>query len=269
MKDILCLPDGTNPASTNSDNGRSGLDGLYHFTAPTLPHLLALVSHPTNCFPPPNSSLLVIDDISTLFNVAFRNAGEKGNDQQTPAKRGPASQWASGRRWAVMDNLISDLGRLAVTGNVAILLLSQMTTRIHEEARAMLRPAVTGNAWETGIATRIVLFRDWFFSSSEISSQVKFQPGVRFAGVTKVKSASSEGVGRLVAFQIVKHGLEEVSMEAADIKAHTSPALRAASLKRRYGEIADSESEDVDAASDHEFGWDGDEATLEAEGLVE
>ena len=168
-----------------------------------------------------------------------------------------------------MDHLTSDLGRLAVTRNIAVLLVSQMTTRIHDDARAMLCPAITGNAWETGIATRILLFRDWCFNSTQTSSQVDLQPGVCFAGVTKVNNISYEGVGRLAAFRIVDHGLEEIPMDAADIKTRTSPAQRAASLKRRYGQVADSESEDGAAASDHEFGWDGDEATLEAEGLVE
>ena len=65
-----------------------------------------------------------------------------------------------------------------------------------------------------------------------------------------------------------QHGLEEIRIDETEIRAHTSPNLPASSLKRRRA-IADSESEDGDAASDQEFGWDGDEATLEAEGLVE
>ena len=41
-----------------------------------------------------------------------------------------------------------------------------------------------------------------------------------------------------------------------------SPVLPTTSLKRKRGEIADSQSEDEEAGSDLEFGWDGDDATL-------
>ena len=250
-------------ASSELNSAEKALDGFHHFTAPTLPHLFALLTHSNDSFPQPNTSLLVIDNISTLFNTAFPKSGEKSNDQQTPAKKSQVAQWASGRRWVVMGNLISELGKLAVTKNIAIILISQMTTRIRDEARAMLYPAPAGNAWESGITARIVLFRDWLFRRPETSSQGENQPGVRFAGVAKAKNVSHEGVGRLVTFRIKMHGFEEVHIDPAGIKIHASPAPSSTSLKRRHDEVADTESEDSDATSSHDFDWD-DEATLQA-----
>ena len=202
LKECLSEADSNETTSTEVDAADKFLDNFHHFTAPTLPHLLALLTHPSNSFPPPNASLLVIDEISTLFSLAFPKSGEKVSDQQTPAKKTQAAQWASGRRWGVMESLISDLGKLAVTKNIAIVMISQMTTRIRDEARAMLYPAIAGHAWESGVATRITLFRDWLLKTSEGSSQGEHQQGVRFARVTKAKNMSYESIGRLATFQI-------------------------------------------------------------------
>lgn len=162
-----------------------------------------------------------------------------------------------------MDKMVSDLRRLAVTKNMAIVLISQMTTRIRDEARAMLYPAIAGNAWEGGVATRIVLYRDWWSQNLKPSSQKVDHPGMRIAGVIKAKGVSYEAIGRLTAFQITNNGLEEVPIDAAEMRNSTSPMLPSTSLKRRHNEISDSQSETGDAASDHDFAWD-DETTLEA-----
>ena len=104
-----------------------------------------------------------------------------------------------------MGDLISKISRLAATKNVAILLTSQTTTRIGSETGAVLYPAFSGSAWDTGISTRIVIFRDWIFQASEaVSSQGEYMPGVRIAGVIKAKGISYEGVGRVVLFMIEK-----------------------------------------------------------------
>ena len=104
-----------------------------------------------------------------------------------------------------MGDLISKISRLAATKSIAILLTSQTTTRIRSETGAVLHPAISGTAWDTGISTRIVIFRDWFFQASETaSSQGEYIPGVRLAGVMKAKGISYEGVGKVVMFVIEK-----------------------------------------------------------------
>ena len=106
-----------------------------------------------------------------------------------------------------MGEFMSKIGRLAATGSIAILLTSQATTRIKYETRAVLHPAIAGNAWDSGIGTRLVLFRDWLFRGAEPpSSHGEYVPGVRFAGVLKAKGITYEGVGKVITFT-----LEEVS----------------------------------------------------------
>lgn len=181
------------------------MNNLHHFSTPTLPHLLALLNHQSTGFPPSDTSVIVIDSVATVFALAFPKSAENPNSQQTPIKRSDAMQGASGRRWAVMGDFISKIGRLAATRNIAVLITNQMNTRIRSDAGAMLHPAVSGTAWDSGIRNRIVLFRDWMFRSNDASSsQGDLVPGVRFAGVMKAKAISYDGVGRVVAFQIEK-----------------------------------------------------------------
>ena len=47
------------------------LSNLTYFSTPSLAHLIALLAHPTQTFPPPNTSLIIIDSFSTLISSAF------------------------------------------------------------------------------------------------------------------------------------------------------------------------------------------------------
>lgn len=57
-------------------------------------------------------------------------------------------------------------------------------------------------------------------------------------------------------------------MTQAEIRLNASPLLPAVSTKRKRGEIADSDSDDEEQASDREFGWAGDDA-LGVDGLFD
>lgn len=208
FKDILSsIPSFEKEATSDPASIDSYLGNFHHFATPTLPHLLALLTHPSSSFPPAETTLIVIESISTLFALAFpKTAGENATSQQNPAaKKSDAAHWASSRRWVVMGDLISKIGRLAATKNIAVLLTNQTTTRIRAETGAVLHPALSGSAWDTGINTRVVIFRDWMFQASEgASSQGEYVPGVRFAGVLKAKGILYEGVGKVATFVIEK-----------------------------------------------------------------
>ncbi len=179
------------------------LENFHHYHTPTLPHLLALLTHPSPSFPPPKTSLIVIDAISTLIALAFPKALEAFDASKNPgAKKNDAVQWAASRRWAFMGDFINKIGKLATTKNIAILLVSQTTTKIRAETGAVLHPAVASTAWDAGISTRIVLFRDWAFGPAEKSNKGEFIPGVRFAGVVKASGISYEGLGKVTSFTI-------------------------------------------------------------------
>lgn len=264
----------TTESSAQSDllAAEKQIQNLTHFALPTLAHLIALLAHPSDSFPPSNTSLLVVDNISTLFALAFPKLIEDAHkqQQQPPARKYDASQFASGRRWAVMADLISRLGRLAVTRNIAILLLGQTTTRIRSDTGAVLCPAISGTGWDGGINSRIVLYRDWLFLSKDSSSQAEHCPGVRFAGIMKAKGITYDDLGRTAAFTIEQvigsmqdhasdgqlctnksqAGLQEVKLDRSQLRYQITAETMATNPKRKRDEIADSESEDKDARSD-------------------
>ena len=72
------------------------------------------------------------------------------------------------------------------------------------DRRATLIPAINANAWEQGVTTRLVVFRDWIWKDDEASS-------VHLIGVQKVNGkASSDSIRSISAFKIVAVRLPRV-----------------------------------------------------------
>ncbi|KAI4204777.1 MAG: hypothetical protein LQ350_000843 [Teloschistes chrysophthalmus] len=253
-------------ASCGSDvTTRALSERFHHFMTPKLPHLLALLLHPTAAFPSTGVSLLIIDSISTVLTQAFAQC-ERLSDGRTPGKKVDLAQWAAGRRWAVMADLMSAMGKLAATRNMPVLVINQTTTRLRPDTAASLQPAISGVAWESGISCRILLFRDWQLNPNGKSNQDKRRaiPGLRFAGVTKTGGECLDGFGDVIAFTIDKHGLHEVDVSPMTVSRHELIAPPQGSLKRKRDgdEIPDSASDSGDVLSDDDFGWVED-ATLD------
>ena len=190
------------PRSSQANHGKDILENFYHFSVPTLPHLLALMIHPSRLFPPPKTSLIVIDSISSLFTLAFPRMTKTTASQNDAGKKNDATQWAASRRWSVMGDFISKIGKLAATNNIAILLISQTTTRVRAESDTVLHPAISGTLWDSGINTRLVLFRDWLLKRGGGSNQGRYIAKARFAGIVKAAGITYEGISKAVPFAI-------------------------------------------------------------------
>lgn len=186
------------PVTPRDDDIRSR---FHHYIAPTLAHLLAVCTAPM--FLPAGTALLVINSVSTLFDSAYprntddRSNGNKNND----------GKWASNRRFAVMNDLMSKLGKLAALNNIAVLVTNQTATRIRPGLGAVLLPALSGTEWDNGISTRLVLFRDWPPPAhKDMSDADRQQLGkVRYVGAIKVNGvtlAEVGNVGSVVSFTI-------------------------------------------------------------------
>ena len=189
--------------STSEDSVAESLKRFQHFVVPTLPHLLALLLHPTAAFPPKDVSLFVVDSISTPFQQAFLQA-ERHVDVKNAGKKTDVVQWAAGRRWAVMGEVITALGKLAATRNMVVVLTSQTTTRLRLDSSALLEPAISGMSWEAGISSRILLYRDWHERPEETMTQerIGLVSDLRLAAATKVCGRSMDGFGDGVPFTI-------------------------------------------------------------------
>lgn len=100
------------------------------------------------------------------------------------------------RRLQILQSLISALQKLAAARDILIVVLSQCATRMQAERGATLVPAINTNAWEQGIASRLVLFRNWAIQHERYQS-------AHFAGIQKLDGRSMPGViGPIFAFDI-------------------------------------------------------------------
>ncbi|KAI0132263.1 P-loop containing nucleoside triphosphate hydrolase protein [Xylariales sp. AK1849] len=216
------------------------VSNLIHFTCPSLAHFIALLCRPTSSCIPQDASLVVIDSLSALVNQAFPKVREPRN---TP--KGGLN--TSTRRLQLLQSIVSSLQKLAATRDILIVILSHCVTRMQAERGATLIPAINASSWEQGIATRLVLFKDWSFRNDVAL-------GVHFAKLQKLNGKTyAEGLGPVFAFDILAKGLVSVEYNG------TQPSLTLSSTplpKRKLGEtdfeIADSEDE---------YGWEDEDAT--------
>ncbi|KAL8769780.1 MAG: hypothetical protein Q9209_004396 [Squamulea sp. 1 TL-2023] len=240
------------------------LERFHHFIAPTLPYLLALLSHPTATFPPEGVTLLVVDSLSTAFTQAYAQPNKHIEDRIT-GKKNDMAQWASSRRWAVMTDLVSAIAKLAAMRKIAAILTSQTTTKMRLGDAALLQPVMSGAAWESGITTRILLYRDWQAGTvDEMKWEKKVgTPALRLAALTKIGGVSMNGFGKVVPFTINSDGLCDVDIDSVAFSAPEPIVPPQAVLKRKREEVADSASDSGDEVSADELSWVADGADLE------
>jgi hypothetical protein len=145
----------------------------------------------------------VIDSISTLLEIAYH----RSHDDRS-SKKSDATKWAAGRKYAVMGEMVSKLGRMAAVNNLVVLVTSQTITRVRSGLGALLLPAIAGAEWDNGISTQLVLFRDWPpRRNTQSDEDVERWKGLRYAGTIKVKGVLAAQDGRfetVVPFSIEK-----------------------------------------------------------------
>lgn len=192
----------TNIAQSENENLLNSIDKLHHFTTPTISHLLAIFTDFDRSLAIKDVGLLVVDNVSNLIQLAFSGRSEWAKDRYAGAHNNAAAQWASSRRVALLDTVLSMLERIAATNNITVILTSHTTTKIRDGSRAILYPAIASALWESRIPNRILLYRDWLTGLSDLSNQEKLQLGARMAGVIRLKGMSVSGLGKVTNFRI-------------------------------------------------------------------
>ncbi|EAU32890.1 conserved hypothetical protein [Aspergillus terreus NIH2624] len=253
--------------STNKTSSKQTPDdlanNLVYLRAPTLPHLLALILHPPQDFPPEETKLLIIDSASALFPPYFPNPSElRARLAQSKVTDKAQIHWLTNRKWNVLSELASSLVRLATTRRLAVLTVNQAHTKIRGHPRATLCPVLAGGAWEASVYTRIVLY--WDFSTGDGEDADGAPRATRFAEVTKRagRLLAVRAEENIVPFRVESDGLYALDETPAPCAVADEPVdvPSANQRKRKVDEIADSQDEDD---SDGEFGWtEGDDAGL-------
>ncbi|KAJ5641770.1 hypothetical protein N7490_005770 [Penicillium lividum] len=231
------------------------LSNFHYFRTPTLPHLLSLLMHPPKDFPPPETSVLIIDSISALSPSYFPTASAlKEKHQKGKIKDKAQLQWLLNRRWNVYSEFATHLTRFANRG-IAVLAINQAHVKIKGQPRATLYPVFAGAGWEKHVMTRISIYRDL--------------PDKRFMELTKKggKVLLVRKGENIIPFHIEDDGLRQwatvIDRRSFDLKhplqsSQTLQQTQPTPCRKRKAsdEIADSQDED----SEDEYDWN--EASL-------
>jgi hypothetical protein len=96
----------------------------------------------------------------------------------------------------MLQHIASALQKLAATRDIAIVVLTQCSTRMDGERGASLISAINASAWEQAMSTRLVLFQDWVRHGQDWL-------GMRFVGLQKRHGRGVGGsVESICAFKI-------------------------------------------------------------------
>jgi hypothetical protein len=219
---------------------------LHRITLHTLSHLVALVLHPTESFPPPNTKLVVIESLNMVLDQDYPRL------PYLTGTRTESQKWKASRRYAVLGSLASGLTALAALYNMAVIVTTGCSnrTRFEDGMNAALAPGIGGAEWETGVWNRVAMFHD--FAGRFIGVQ-------KFHGKNLQPTNPVGHIGIVTEFEIVDGGqLRHPSndLQRPDglvaarsiLAASSSPAK--SGLKRAYDEVADSDDDEID-----EYGW--------------
>lgn len=171
LEQFLERSDKAQDVESSSSKDRSSAQGprgqrFNHLYLNSLPHLLALLLHPPEDFPSENTSLLVIDDFSTLVM-----SGLPQNDKPVGLTTITASlsrddilaKSIAARRSALLTAISSGLARIAASRNLAVIVLSKASSNLRNgEKSAVLKSTLNSQHWNDNISTKIVIYRDFW-----------------------------------------------------------------------------------------------------------
>ncbi len=258
---------------SGKDNDSMIAEKFVYLEAHTLPRVLTLFMHPTGTLPSPKTGLIVVDDLSNLLLGSFSRNPNILKAAAPAAVKEKLEKRAAGRRFQTIESLGAAMSKMATLQNTAILVLSNATISLKGGQKATLKPALSSQAWDTAIHTRIMLFRDFPDDDQEAQLSKLETKALRYAEVQR--QARKEVYKLPVPFVILTDGLRQLDPPQAkgnedvfvDTKAAEQPRPLQADLpllpdelsqpsqskKRKATEIADSEDDDDDdgVQSDH------------------
>jgi hypothetical protein len=181
-----------------------------------LPRLLTLFLHPTRSFLSPKTCLIVVDDLSNLLLGSFsRNPkvlSHAASAAPPTAVREKLERRAVGRRFRIIEALAAAMSKMAALSNVAVLVLTNAAVSLRSGQRAMLKPALSSQAWDTAVHTRIMLYRDFPDDEQQAEILGLGGAGLRYADVQRLARGDFFHT-RPVPLTILTDGLRELGQQ--------------------------------------------------------
>lgn len=167
------------PHSEDYHHNIDVIDNITHLHISSFPHLLALLLHPSQDFPPKGTKLLVLDNLSSIATtglpqrkyepiqdlIGIPSSTATHSDAVTPSRLDPAniiSKSLSARRLAMIASISAGLQRLAASRNIAVVVLNKaaINTSSRTGNKTIIRSVMGYQQWNENITTRIVIYRD-------------------------------------------------------------------------------------------------------------
>lgn len=186
------VPKGTEIPSSPPEprNLNQLLERITNLHITSLPHILTLFLHPPTTFPPPQTALVVVDDLSRLLLNTLPGSAQvrKGAAANVSVKlREKLAKKAAQRKWSIISELASAMSRMAAIHDLAVVVLNQTATSLSEGHKAALRSALSaGQGWNAAVGTRILLYRDFLPADLVRLVPVQIAKRLRLVEVEKV-----------------------------------------------------------------------------------
>ncbi|BFZ62910.1 hypothetical protein YB2330_004020 [Saitoella coloradoensis] len=253
---------------------------IHMLHTPTLPSILSTFLHPLSSsasFPPPNTSLIIIDDLSTPVATSFPTGVDDPPHTPPPdaphpkPKPGDKPESTPQKRARILASLGAGMARVAATQNTAILILSHMTSRIIRTPLSTSRGAVLvpylGESWTGSLGVRITLFRNdiptKLLTPAPTAAGMGDEDvgvGVRHAFISRSPSIVNSTQNKTVVFRITDSGLADLPL--MECTGEVLDAAAAANTLKRKRERQMTEEGD--------YGWVEDEGCSQVlEGIEE
>ncbi|KAG0644690.1 hypothetical protein HOY80DRAFT_939164 [Tuber brumale] len=157
------------------------------------------------------------------------------------------------RRFAIMGDLISALGKLAGSRGVAVLLLSQMTTKVIPGVGAILTPSLCSPAWITSLNSRLLIHYNKTSPSLLADPDDTLVSQIRYVTILKSNGVLNSS-GSVTLLKIQETGVDDVKLVSES--SPVAPAMKPygpTRKKRKRGleaETIPGSDEEVDGESE-------------------
>ncbi|EHY58869.1 hypothetical protein HRR83_001873 [Exophiala dermatitidis] len=242
-------------------------DKFMYLEASSLPRVLTLFLHPTRSCPSPKTSLIVVDDLSNLVLGSFTRNPKTLKSSAPAAVREKMEKRAAGRRFRVIESLAAAMSKLAALKRLSVLVLTNATMSFKVGHKATLRPALSSQAWDTAVHTRIMMYRDFPDDEQEDEMADLETRGLRYAEIQRI--ARKDVYRSPVPFLVLGRGICPLTSgvqqysTVPDVLEGPLPqtdlpllpvelSQQSGARKRKAIEIADSEDEPDDEEDDDE-----------------